>query len=186
MEVEEITKYIFLDDEKPAGDIAIAFGTWNSWKESVEKAAELYKNNFVPKIIVSGGVNPTSGVIEGDLMAIELEKLGVPKKDILVENRSTNTLENVLFSKKIIDKELGLQNIRVIIAVVKNYHARRVLMTLRKHISQNIKLKSAAYTSAHYPFAKENWDKIQIGRKKVIGEVEKIKKYLAKGDLAEL
>ena len=186
MNTNEITNYIFLDDKNSNGDIALVFGTWNAWKESVEKAADLYNMGFVPKIIVSGGINPTNGVIEGDLMAIELEKLGVPKKNILIENKSTNTLENILFSMPIIDKELGLQNIHIITAVVKNYHARRALMTLRKHAPQNIQLKSAAYATAHYPFTKENWYNTENGNKKVMEEVEKIKIYLAKGELAEL
>src|SRR3989344_8237365 len=120
MDISEITNYIFLNDENPKGDIAFVFGTWNAWKESIEKSAELYKNGFVPKIIVSGGPNPSTGVIEGDLMAEELRKLGVPSKDVLIENRSTNILENVLFSKEVIDKELGLQNVHVVTAVVKN------------------------------------------------------------------
>ena len=186
MNIEEITKYIFVEDENLSGDMAFVFGTWNAWKESIEKAAELYKNGFVPKIIVSGGVNPKSGIIEGDLMAMELEKLGVEKKDILIENRSTNTLENVLFSREVIDRQLGLKNIKVITAIVKNYHARRALMTLRKHFPKNIKLKSAAYTSMYYSFTKENWCKVEIGKEKVMEEVEKIKIYLANGDLEEI
>lgn len=186
MNVEEITRYIFLDDENPTGDIAFVFGTWNAWRESVVKAAELYKKRFIPKVIVSGGLNPTTGVVEGNFMAEELEKLGVSKDDILVENKSTNTLENVLFSIQVIDKALGLQNIRTITAVVKNYHARRALMTLRKHIPINIKLKAVAYTAAHYPFTKDNWSGTENGRIKVMEEIEKIQKYLAKGDLAEL
>ena len=79
-----------------------------------------------------------------------------------------------------------MQNICIITAVVKNYHARRALMTLRKHTPQNIHLKSAAYTSVHYPFTKENWYNSENGNKKVMEEVEKIKMYLAKGNLAEL
>ena len=186
MNRKEITDYVFLNDEDPRGDIALVFGTWNAWRESVEKASELYRKNFVPKIIVSGGMNAAHGAIESDVMAMELEKLGVPKKDILIENKSTNTLENVLFSAAIIDKELGLQNIHTITAVVKNYHARRALMTLRKHIPKNIQLKSAAYVSVHYPFTKDNWYATESGNKKVGEEVEKIRMYLAKGDLAEL
>jgi uncharacterized SAM-binding protein YcdF (DUF218 family) len=186
MEIDEITEYIFLNDENPTGDIAFVFGTWNAWKESVVKAADLYKKGFIPKIIVSGGLNPTTGIIEGDMMAEELKKLGVLKNDILVENKSTNTLENVLFSMQVIDKTLGLQNIHTITAVVKNYHACRALMTLRRHISKGIKLKASAYTAAHYPFTKDNWNNTEKGSEKVNEELEKIKNYLAKGDLEEL
>ncbi len=186
MTSEEITNYIFLDDTDLKGDIAFVFGTWNAWKGSVEKATELYKSGFVPKLIFSGGINKKTGVIEGEAMAEEAIKLGVPRNDVLIENKSTNTLENVLFSLGVIDKELGLQNIKVMTAVVKNYHARRALMTLRKHIPPHIQLKAAAYTSDYYPFTKENWTESDLGKEKVFEEVEKIKTYLAKGDLAEL
>ncbi len=183
---KEITDYIFLDDTDLKGDIAFVFGTWNAWKGSVEKAVGLYKNASVPKMIFSGGINEKSGVVEGEAMAEEAIKLGVIRSDVLIENRSTNTLENVLFSLEVIDKELGLQNIKVITAVVKNYHARRALMTLRKHIPPHIRLKAAAYTSDYYPFNAENWMESDLGKEKVFEEVEKIKIYLAKGDLAEL
>ncbi|MDP3763236.1 MAG: YdcF family protein [bacterium] len=186
MNTEEITNYVFLEDFDPKGDIAFVFGTWNAWKGSVEKAVEIYKKGLVPKMIFSGGLNKKYGIVEGEAMAKEAVKLGIPEKDTLAENESTNTLENVLFSIQVMDKELGLQNIKVITAIVKNYHARRALMTLRKHIPENIKLKAVPYYSEYYPFTKENWFETDIGKEKVMEEVEKIKTYLAKGDLAEL
>ena len=39
MNIRKITDYIFLDHKDPAGDIALVFGTWNAWQESIEKAA---------------------------------------------------------------------------------------------------------------------------------------------------
>ena len=186
MDNEQITKYIFIDDADLRGDIAFVFGTWNAWKGSVEKAVELYKKGLTPKMIFSGGVNKKTRVIEGEAMAEEAIKLGVLREDVFIENKSTNTLENVLFSLNVIDKNLGLKNIKVIIAVVKNYHARRALMTLRKHIPAHIQLKSAAYTSDYYPFTKDNWSTSDLGKEKVLEEVQKIKVYLAKGDLTEL
>ncbi len=71
-------------------------------------------------------------------------------------------------------------------AFAKNYHSRRVLMTLRRHVPRHIKLKVSAYSSEHYSFTKENWTESELGRKKVFEEKEKIKKYLEKGDLTEL
>ena len=186
MNNEEITNYIFLNDENPQGDIALVFGTWGTWQEPVAKAAELYQKRLVPKVIVSQGANPSTGVVEGDLMAEELAKLGVPSNDILIENKAKNTLDNVLFSKEIIDKKIGLQNIHTLVAVVRNFHARRALMTLKKHFPQQIKVKVLAYESKYYPFTKDNWSKTDVGREVVMGEVKKIQKYLAKGDLAEL
>ena len=183
---EEITKYIFLNNEDLRGDIAFVFGTWNAWRGSVEKAVELYQAGLVPKIIFSGGINKKTGITEGPAMAEEAVKLGVPRENILIEDGSTNTLENVLFSLTLMGKEIGLQNIHAIIGVVKNYHARRALMTLRRHVPMHVLLKAAAYTSDYYPFTKENWLQSDLGKEKVLEELRKIEVYLAKGDLAEL
>lgn len=186
MNDEDITNYIFLNDDDPRADLAFVFGTWKTRQESVDKAAEIYKKGFVPKIIVSGGPNETTGVIEGDFMAEQLEKLGVPKKDIIIENKAANSLENVVFSTEILNKQMGLENIDTITAVVRNYHSRRALMTLRKHLPFHIKLKVASYSSAQYPFTKDSWQQSNLGREKVMEEMDKIKTYLVKGDLVEL
>lgn len=170
MNTKEITDYIFLEDADQKSDLAFVFGTWDKWQESVEKAGQLYRDLLTSKILVSSGANPATGVIEGDLLAKDLEKLGVPKSDILVENKSTNTLENVLFSKEVIDRELGLENIKVMTAVVKNYHARRVLMTLRKHMPSHIKIEVAMYISSKYPLTKETWDANEEWKGIVLGE----------------
>ena len=67
---DEITNYIFLDNVDLKGDIAVVFGTWNAWKGSGEKAAELYKKQLVPKMIFSGGINKKTGIVEGSAMAM--------------------------------------------------------------------------------------------------------------------
>ncbi|MFZ6012066.1 MAG: YdcF family protein [Bacteroidota bacterium] len=184
--IEEITSYIFINDNDQPADIALVFGTWNAWKGSVEKAADLYQKGLVPRIIVSGGLNEETGIVEGAAMAGEALALGIARRDILIEDQSRNTLENVIFSLKIIDREIGLVNIKTITAIVKNFHARRCMMTLRKHTPPFIQLRIAAYDSPHFDFNKSNWMQSENGQQKVLEEVEKIKKYLAQGDLAEL
>lgn len=186
MTTDEVTKYIFLEDSDVRGDIAFVFGTWNSWKISILKAAELYKKGLVPKILVSGGVNRHTGIVEGDLMGKEMENLGIPPADILIENKATNTLENVTFSLPIIDRALGLDSIKVITAVVKNFHARRALMTLRKQMPEGTILKSAVYISPIRNFTKDNWHESELGRRTVMEEVRKIQEYLKNGSIAEL
>ena len=183
---DEITKYIFVSDTELKGDIAIVFGTYNARKAAVDRAIQLYNNGQVPKILFSGGINKHSGVIEAEEMANEAVKQGIPSKDIIIENRSANTLENVILSLATIDKEMGLNKVRKIIAIMKNYHARRALMTLKKHFPSNIEIRAAAYISPEYNFDENNWLQSKLGKEKVFGEVDKIKQYLAKGDLMEL
>lgn len=183
MDTEQITNYIFVPAVSEKADLAFIFGT-RQYQGAVKIAYDLYKINLVPKILVSGGMNRVSGENEALAIFQKLSSLGVNNGDIIVEDKSTNTLENVLFSRDFIEKNIGWENIQTIIAVVKNYHSRRALMTLKKHFPKHIKFISADYEV--YNFNKNNWSESEQGKEKVFGEYEKIQKYLAKGDIEEL
>lgn len=162
--------------------MAIVFGTRHN--EAIKKAYELYRDGFVCKILVSGGKNKTTGENEAKEMSQKLIDLGVRREDIILEDQSTNSLENVLFSKKLIEEKVGFENLKKIIAVVKHYHSRRALMTLKKHFPKNLELIPVAYEI--YGFTKEDWFETEIGKEKVMGEWNKIPRYLLKGDIEEI
>lgn len=73
-----------------------------------KRAVEIYKKGYAPYILFSGG----SGVLtkdifnkpEAEVFADIAYKLGVPKDAVLIENKSTNTGENIVFSKKTLKK----------------------------------------------------------------------------------
>lgn len=186
MYIEEVTKFIFVEHLDEQSDLIFVFGTGKSLRQSVQEAVNLYKNKISPKILFTGGVNDFTHENEADVSLIEATKAGVPESDILIENKATNTMENVVFSMKIIDEKIGLENIKSITAVVKNFHARRALMTLRKFLPKHIEIRSHAYTSVMFPFTKHNWHEQEDWKKLVLGEVEKIKNYTQKGHLAEI
>ncbi len=181
-EIEKITNYIFLQSSLKKADLALVFGTRH--REAINKVYELYRNGFIPKILVSGGINRVTGKNEALEMSKKLMELGVKKNDIILEDQSTNSLENVLFSKKVIEEKLGFKKIRKIIAVVKHYHSRRSLMTLKKHFPKDIELIPVTYEI--YGFSKDNWFNSEIGKKKVMSEWNKIQEYLEKGDIEEI
>ncbi len=180
--LEEISNYLFLRAKPQVADLAFIFGT--AQPEPVNKAWELYSRGLVSKILVSGGVICPNGKTEAQSIKDDLMALGVPEEAIIMENKSTNTLENVLFSKQVLEQEGYLSKIKKIAAVVKNFHARRALMTLKRHFPVRIKFWPAAYDA--YGFTRETWPNSEIGREKVLGEWHKIPKYLAQGDLKEL
>ena len=138
----------------------------------------------MPKILASGGVNRHTKEKEAERIQDELLKLGCREEDILIENTSTNSLENVLFSKKVLDEQIGLTNIKRIMAVVKHYHSRRALMTLKKHFPHSIDILPVPYDI--YGFTKNNWFTSEKEKEKVLGEWKKIQTYLKKGDIAKL
>lgn len=181
-EIKKITNYIFLKSDPQKANLALVFGTRH--QEAINKVFELYRDGLVPKILVSGGINRVTGENESLEMSNKLIRLGVKKEDLILEDKSTNSLENVLFSKQIIDEKIGFNKIKKIIAVVKHYHSRRALMTLKKHFPKTIKLIPVAYEI--YGFTMDNWFNNELGKEKVLSEWKKIPEYLAKGDIKEL
>jgi uncharacterized SAM-binding protein YcdF (DUF218 family) len=180
--VKEITNYLFLRATPQVTDLALVFGT--SQPEVIQRTWDLYRRGLVPKILVSGGVACPGGKNEAQTIKDGLVSLGVPEEVIITEEKATNTLENVLFSKKILEADGSLAKIKKITAVVKNFHSRRVLMTLKRHFPSGIKFFPAVYDA--YNFSRDTWPDSEAGREKVLSEWHKIPKYLAQGDLQEL
>ena len=99
-----------------------------------ERGAELFLQQMAPLLIVSGGLGTITRQLmttpEADLFAGIAERAGVPRDRIIVENQSTNTGENVLFTKRVL-ADRGL-DIRSFILVQKPYMERRTFATFRK------------------------------------------------------
>jgi uncharacterized SAM-binding protein YcdF (DUF218 family) len=71
------------------------------------KALEYHRRNPGALIVVSGGQGPGEDVTEASAMAAYLEANGVPRDIIVLEDKSTSTEENFLFSKIVLDERLG-------------------------------------------------------------------------------
>ena len=91
----------------------------------LERAAELYNDGMVDTIIVTGGNQPGDRTTEGMTGFVYLRDLGLPESALLVENGSTNTWEQLLATKLILDEH----DISTVILVSDPYHNRRLLDT---------------------------------------------------------
>lgn len=105
---------------------------------------------------------------------------GVPKEYILNESKSTNTKENAIYAKEVLDKEKI--KYRKIILISKAYHSRRILMTF-KNTFPNCDIKIAPVVDDRN-ITKDNWYLDKEKTAKVMEEVQKIGKYFLKGDLS--
>jgi uncharacterized SAM-binding protein YcdF (DUF218 family) len=98
-----------------------------------ERGARLFLDGWAPLLIYSGGLGSITKHLwtepEADRFAAVAIGLGVPPERILIENRSTNTGENVSFTKQLLD-ERGLAPQRFIV-VQKPYMERRAYATFR-------------------------------------------------------
>ena len=99
-----------------------------------ERGAELFLDGWAPLLIFSGGLGTITKHLwtepEADKFAAIAERMGVPRDRILVENQSTNTGENVLFTKRLLAAR-GLE-LESFILVQKPYMERRTFATFRK------------------------------------------------------
>ncbi|EIC96659.1 hypothetical protein HMPREF9970_2875 [Lachnoanaerobaculum saburreum F0468] len=93
----------------------------------IDKGIELLKYNPNAKLILSGGMGPGEDIPEGVAMATYAKDKGVSDERIIVEDKSKNTYENLLFSSKLIDKD----NHKLAL-VTTSYHVFRALVFAKK------------------------------------------------------
>jgi len=99
-----------------------------------ECGARLFLDGWAPLLIFSGGLGSITRHLwsepEADTFAAIAVAMGVPEDRILIENRSTNTGENVAFTRRLLAAR-GLDP-RSFIIVQKPYMERRSYATFRK------------------------------------------------------
>ena len=97
--------------------------------DRLDKAIEIYRRDPTPpKMIPSGGQGSDEKVPEAKAMKDYLLEKGIPESDIIMEDRSTTTFENLRFSKEIIDSFEGRKYTAL---VSSNYHVFRAMRYAR-------------------------------------------------------
>lgn len=92
----------------------------------INRGIEVYRRNPGSKIIMSGGQGPGEEIPEAVAMAKYAEEKGVPKQDIIVEDKSKTTRENLIFSHKLMKPDSRF-------AIVTNfYHVYRALVLAKR------------------------------------------------------
>lgn len=91
--------------------------------------AEYERGGRRAKIITSGGQGPDEVIPEARAMANYLLSQGVPESDILLEDTSTTTEENLINSRTIIDARGGAKHCTI---ATSSYHCLRAAMFARR------------------------------------------------------
>lgn len=78
-------------------------------------------------VVVSGGKGAGEDITEAEAMKRYLIAKGIPSKQILKEDRSTNTFENILFSKQLLQSKSELSKSAIMI-VTSDFHMYRAKM----------------------------------------------------------
>ena len=145
------------------------------------RGAALWLEGWAPLLVFSGGLGNLTQHIwkesEADQFARIAINAGVPEDAILIENRSTNTGENILFTRQLLfEKNIHPSSF---IVVQKPYMERRSYATFKKHWpDKNILVTSPQLSFEAYPTDDIPLEKvINI----MVGDLQRIKYYPARG-----
>ncbi|MGT2799110.1 YdcF family protein [Streptococcus marmotae] len=99
--------------------------------QRLDKGLSYYEMfNKQPTIIVSGGQGADEKISEARAMGCYLLDRGLPADQLLYENHSTTTLENLTFSKKLVDEKQGPSP--HFLVVTNSFHSLRAGIYMRK------------------------------------------------------
>jgi hypothetical protein len=107
--LQVIWDYLCLHQPPVKADVIVGFGNFNT--DIARRAAELYHQGLAPKILFTGGLGRNTEGLLPEPEAVRFAKVamecGVPEADIILEDKSTNTKENILFTREKLE-ELGI------------------------------------------------------------------------------
>jgi len=150
-----------------------------------ERGAQLFLEGWAPLIIFSGGRGEITKKLWEEPEAVRFARiamsLNVPRENILIEPNSTNTGENVQFTKKLLE-ERGLDPHKFIV-VQKPYMERRAFATFRRYWPEKEVVVTSPQVSLREYLAEYSNSSLSasdvVGI--MVGDLQRIKLYPALG-----
>ena len=109
LQADIIWRYGAVDETRPAGvAIVLGAGTFNGevspvYQARIDHGVWLYENGYVEKLILTGGYGAGSSVSDAAAAGQYAVSAGMPEADILLEERSAITQENLQYAKELME-----------------------------------------------------------------------------------
>ena len=181
--VEILWNFMHMNQSPEQADVIVGFGCYD--EDIPKRCAELYHQGFAPWVCFSGGLGRNTGRLwtksEAERFAAVAMAEGVPEDRIILEKKSTNSAENLLFAPKIL-AEAGV-TAEKIIAVHKPYMEKRLWAAMQVYWPD----VRALYTSPRVTLEEHmaHAEAVGMTRKGVIetivGDVQRMALYAEKG-----
>ena len=181
--IDAINRYLLVNTEIEPADLGFVFGTRHGVEEFCRETARLWHDGYFHHVLVTGGVTLDESQSEANILRSKLVERGVPGERILMEERATDTGENVLFSIPVIERELGLENVKSVLAIGKFRTSRRYLMTLQKHWPDVRKMLVPIH---YHDVDRTRWHEDGELRDQVMAEWARIVPYFRRGFIEEV
>lgn len=143
--------YHRLNEDVKKSDVILGFGSHDL--HVAKRCAQLFLDGYGNMIIFTGGYGRITenlwNMAEAEKFAQIAIKMGVPKNKIIIEDKASNTGENINNTKKIL-KNINLSPSSFIV-VDKPYRERRTFATLKKQWPEiNFVITSPKFTYEEY------------------------------------
>ncbi len=184
--IDAITEFLFIPEMLPdKADICIVLG--NDYVDTMVDVKSIFDRGICDKFILTGHSAKMDKEPECDRFFRRGVELGIPQENMFLENMATNSYENLDFSKKIIEEQLGgFENNKKILFAAKAFVTRRIEMTAKKlypDFVQTYYLPTADDTENGKNIRADNWWTNSAAQKRVLEEIKRIAEYTLKGDL---
>lgn len=175
--------YMHLNQKVEPSDVIVGFGCYD--EDIPKRCAELYREGYAPYVAFSGGLGRnTAGIwtkTEAERFAAIAIAEGVPEEKLILENKSTNSAENLLFTPKVL-AEQGVKAEKII-AVHKPYMERRLWSAMQVYWPE----VQAVYTSPQVTLEEHIAHAEAIGMtdrgvvETIVGDIQRMELYAVKG-----
>lgn len=176
-----------LEDTGENADCIIVLGSLKAAKYRVPVAVDAYNAGRAGKLMLCGGKLhdfPTGKCSEAEQMCKTALEMGVAREDILLEDRSQNTVENILFALIELQRAFWLNKVSRVLLVTTAYHMRRSLAIARYLFPEHITIIPCPANDSNT--RRDNWMDTPVGLERAKGEAINIVRYVINGVIPDL
>lgn len=172
--VAGLSRFMFVPNRVLKADATLVLGM-SLWQRPLAVARQIHEAGLAGCVVLTGGFNPKLRACEADLMLQGWQAWGLSQECVLLENRASNTYENMAFSKALLAASGHLRSDMTVNVISINYHMRRALVTLRDVFGPDVELGVINYVSRYCD--PKTWYRDPNGRALILEEARKIKQY---------
>ncbi len=175
--------YLQMHQPVEKADVIVGFGCYDH--NVARRAAQLWLEGYAPWILFTGGLGRnTTGLLlmsEAESFAWVARDCGVPEDRILLETRSTNTKENIEFTRALLE-ETGIPHASIL-GVHKPYMERRIFAAMGNYWPQQSFRVTSWQQSLEQALADAETQGMTIHKtvSTIVGDFQRIELYAQKG-----
>lgn len=184
LSIDTVDRLLFqgLEDTGEKVDCIIVLGSIKAAQYRVPVAIDAYKAGRASKMMLCGGKLrdfPDGKYTEAEHMYRAILESGIAEENIILENSSQNTVENILFALIQLQRALWLNRVHKVLLVTTAYHMRRSLAIARYLFPKHIAIIPCPANDNNT--RRDNWMDTAVGIRRTKGEAMKLVGYVNNG-----